>query len=85
MSSDQLRRLSILMATAFIDMIGFAMVLPLLPFYAVDHALDDWMIGPLVAVFAVAQLVTAPVLGRVSGNARAIVTGGPTGSPRPEG
>ena len=66
MSSDQLRRLSILMATAFIDMIGFAMVLPLLPFYAVNLGADDWMIGPLVAVFAVAQLVTAPVLGRVS-------------------
>ena len=33
---DQLRRLSVLIATCFVDMIGFAMVLPILPFYALD-------------------------------------------------
>jgi len=31
---DQLRRLSVLIATCFVDMIGFAIVLPILPFYA---------------------------------------------------
>jgi MFS family permease len=54
------------MATAFIDMIGFAMVLPLLPFYAVRLGAEEWMVGPLVAAFAVAQLASAPIWGRVS-------------------
>jgi len=54
------------MATAFVDMIGFAMVLPLLPFYAVRLGAEEWMVGPLVATFAVAQLASAPLWGRVS-------------------
>ena len=33
---DQFRRLAVLIATCFVDMIGFAMVLPILPFYALD-------------------------------------------------
>lgn len=66
MSATPLRRISILMATAFIDMIGFAMVLPLLPFYAVRLGAEEWMVGPLVATFAVAQLAGAPVWGRIS-------------------
>jgi len=65
-SPTPLRRISILMATAFIDMIGFAMVLPLLPFYAVRLGAEAWMVGPLVATFAVAQLASAPLWGRVS-------------------
>jgi len=66
MSSTPLRRISVLMATAFVDMIGFAMVLPLLPFYAVRLGAEPWMVGPLVAAFAVAQLASAPLWGRVS-------------------
>ena len=33
---DQFRRLAVLIATCFVDMIGFAIVLPILPFYALD-------------------------------------------------
>lgn len=66
MSPTPLRRISILMATAFVDMIGFAMVLPLLPFYAVRLGAEEWMVGPLVATFALAQLASAPLWGRVS-------------------
>lgn len=69
------------MVTAFVDMVGLLMVLPLLPFYAtrfVGHgplweALnaigmggEGTVIALLVSSFAVAQLVSAPVWGRVS-------------------
>ncbi len=36
MESSSLKQLSVLMATVFVDMIGFTMVLPLLPFYATE-------------------------------------------------
>ena len=36
MESSSLKQLSVLMATVFVDMIGFLMVLPTIPFYAKD-------------------------------------------------
>ena len=74
-------KLVVLMVTAFMDMVGLLMVLPLLPFYAkrfVGHgplwsALDaiglggeGTVIALMVSSFAVAQLISAPMWGRVS-------------------
>jgi MFS family permease len=74
-------KLVVLMVTAFMDMVGLLMVLPLLPFYAkrfvgegpLWRALDSVGMGGegivialLIASFSVAQLVSAPVWGRVS-------------------
>lgn len=61
-----LQRLSVLIATACIDMIGFAMVLPLLPFYALKLQATPETIGLMIASYSVAQLATAPLWGRVS-------------------
>jgi MFS family permease len=60
------RSLWILMAAAFVDMVGFAMVFPLLPFYAMRLGGADWIIGPLIASFSVAQLASSPLWGRLS-------------------
>ncbi len=60
------KSLSVLMATAFVDMLGFAMIFPLLPFYATRLGGQPWIVGPLVASFSVAQLASAPLWGRVS-------------------
>lgn len=69
------------MVTAFVDMVGLLMVLPLLPFYATRfvgkgplwEALDaigmggeGTVIALLVSSFAIAQLLSAPAWGRVS-------------------
>ncbi len=35
METSTLRQLSVLMATVFVDMVGFLIVHPLLPFYAI--------------------------------------------------
>ena len=61
-----LERLWVLMATAFVDMIGFALVLPLLPFYAKRFEASDTTVGILVAIYALAQMLTSPLWGRVS-------------------
>ncbi len=60
------KRLSALMATAFVNMIGFGMVLPLLPFYARRLGAEDWMLGPLIAIFFIGQLASASLWGRFS-------------------
>jgi multidrug resistance protein len=54
------------MITAFVDMVGLLMVLPLLPFYAVDFGGGGLVVGILVSSYAVAQLISAPLWGRVS-------------------
>jgi len=65
-TSAYLRRLTILIAVAFIDMIGFAMVFPLLPFYALKLHAQPQTIGLIIAAFSGAQLLSAPIWGRVS-------------------
>jgi MFS family permease len=65
-SRTYLSRLWVLMMTVFVDMMGFLIVLPLLPFYAKRLGADPTRIGLLVSVFAVAQLATAPLWGRMS-------------------
>ena len=62
----QFRRLAVLIAVNFVDMIGFMIVLPLLPFYALKLHATPETIGRLIASFSVAQLVAAPIWGRVS-------------------
>ena len=59
-------KLVILMATAFMDMVGVLIVVPLLPFYAKDMGEGGLVVGLLVSSFAVAQLLMAPVWGRFS-------------------
>jgi len=54
------------MVAAFVDMVGLLMVLPLLPFYAVDLGGGGLVVGVLVSSYAVAQLISAPLWGRVS-------------------
>jgi len=70
-------KLFTLMATAFVDMLGLLMIIPLLPFYVktlggsgVDvlgmHFGIGMIIGFIVAAFTLAQLLSAPMWGRFS-------------------
>ena len=63
---DQFRRLAVLIAVNAVDMVGFAIVLPLLPFYALDFHATAVQVGWLMAAFSIAQLLSAPLWGRVS-------------------
>jgi multidrug resistance protein len=59
-------KLIILFITAFVDMVGFAIVLPLLPYYATEFGANALLVGVLISSFSVAQLVMAPLWGRAS-------------------
>lgn len=50
----------------FIDLLGFSLILPLLPYYASSFGADSSVIGLLVASYAAAQLFSSPILGRLS-------------------
>lgn len=59
-------KLVVLMITAFVDMVGLLMIIPLLPFYAKHLGANGFIVGLLVSSFAIAQLITAPMWGRFS-------------------
>ncbi len=66
MEQSSFRSLSVLMATAFVDMLGALMLVPLLPFYAVRFGADALTVSLLVSAFFVAQLATSAFWGRLS-------------------
>jgi multidrug resistance protein len=59
-------KLFVLIITNFVDMVGLLMVLPLLPYYAVDLGASALGIAVLVSSFTLAQLASAPLWGRFS-------------------
>jgi DHA1 family tetracycline resistance protein-like MFS transporter len=50
----------------FIDLLGFGLILPLLPFYAGQYGASNFVVGLLAASYALAQFIGAPLLGRLS-------------------
>ena len=59
-------KLLVLIVTAFLDMVGVLIVVPLLPFYATRLGASPLIYTMLVASFSVAALLSAPVWGRFS-------------------
>lgn len=59
-------KLTVLMITAFVDMVGVLMIIPLMPFYAKSFGANGLIVGLLVSSFSVAQLLSAPIWGRFS-------------------
>ena len=58
--------LAVLFAAVLVDMLGFGIVLPLLPFYAESMGATPLQVTVLVASFSAMQLAAAPLWGRVS-------------------
>jgi DHA1 family tetracycline resistance protein-like MFS transporter len=52
--------------TVLLDLIGFGMILPILPFYGQKFGASDLQVGLLFASYSLAQLLFAPPLGRLS-------------------
>ncbi len=59
-------RLGTIFAIVFVDLLGFSLILPLVPFFAKEFGASDTIVGLLVASYAAAQLIGAPILGRLS-------------------
>src|SRR5204862_7760705 len=56
----------IIFLTVFIDLVGFGMVLPLLPIFAKTFSASGFAIGALMASFSAVQFLFAPLWGRLS-------------------
>jgi DHA1 family tetracycline resistance protein-like MFS transporter len=65
-SSSRTPRLASVFLVVFVDLLGFSLILPLLPYYAESYSAGAALIGLLVATYAAAQLIGAPLLGRLS-------------------
>ena len=52
--------------TIFIDMAGFALILPLLPFWAEHLGANATQVGLILTIYALAQFIFTPILGRLS-------------------
>jgi MFS transporter, DHA1 family, tetracycline resistance protein len=52
--------------TVFIDLLGFSIILPLLPYYAEHYGATGIWVGALLTAYALMQFVSAPILGRLS-------------------
>jgi multidrug resistance protein len=77
--------LGVIFLTVFLDLVGFGMVIPILPIYAHDQHASGWQIGAIMAVYSLMQFVFSPLWGRWSdriGRRRPMLIGtlGATGS-----
>ena len=59
-------RLRTIFLIVFVDLLGFSLILPLLPYFAEQYGANALTVGLLTASYAAAQLVGAPLLGRLS-------------------
>jgi len=65
-SSGSRRRVATVVGIVFIDLLGFGIIIPILPFYVRSFGVSDVFIGLLAASYSLAQFGAAPVLGRLS-------------------
>jgi MFS transporter, DHA1 family, tetracycline resistance protein len=58
--------LASILSIVFIDLIGFGMIIPILPLYAQRFRATEWEIGILLASYSFMQFLASPVLGWLS-------------------
>ena len=59
-------KIGIVFLIVFIDLVGFGIVIPILPLYAEEFGPSPLIFGLLMASFSIMQFVAAPILGRLS-------------------
>jgi len=52
--------------TVFIDLIGFGMVVPLVPLFSRHYGASGWLVGVIIASFSAMQFIFSPIWGRLS-------------------
>jgi DHA1 family tetracycline resistance protein-like MFS transporter len=66
MTKDLNRRLAIVIGYVFIDLLGFSLILPLLPYLAETFQATPLVIGLLPVAKALPQMLSTPIIGRLS-------------------
>ena len=59
-------KIGIVFLIVFIDLVGFGIVIPILPLYAEEYGPSPVVFGFLMASFSIMQFIAAPILGRLS-------------------
>ncbi|MBI2545056.1 MAG: MFS transporter [Candidatus Aenigmarchaeota archaeon] len=60
------KKLWILFGVVFMDLVGFGVIIPLLPFLVENYGGNALVVGLLVATYSLFQFIFGPVLGRLS-------------------
>lgn len=60
------RSLLIVLLIQITEVLGFSLILPLLPFYAQDFGATPLVVASIMSLFSLFQFVSAPILGRLS-------------------
>jgi len=58
--------MSIIFFIVLMDLFGFGVIIPLMPFYAKMFAASDFQVGLLFSIYSACQLIATPILGLVS-------------------
>ena len=66
MTRDFNRRLAIIVGYVFIDLLGFSLIIPLLPYLAETFQATPLVIGLLPVAKALPQMLSTPIIGRLS-------------------
>jgi MFS transporter, DHA1 family, tetracycline resistance protein len=61
-----IRKLLPILGVTFIDIVGFSMLIPMLPYFVTHFGASPYVVGLLVATFSFCQFVSAPLWGTVS-------------------
>jgi len=61
-----IRRLFPILGITFIDILGFSMLIPLLPYFVTHFGASPFVVGILFSTFSFCQLVSGPIWGNVS-------------------
>ncbi len=64
--ADGIGALAVLFAVAFINLVGFGLVIPLLPFFGQSLTADAWQITLMFAAYSLGQFFAEPFWGRLS-------------------
>jgi DHA1 family tetracycline resistance protein-like MFS transporter len=61
-----IRRLIPILGITFVDILGFSMLIPMLPYFVTHFGAKPVIVGAIFATFSLCQVLTAPLWGNVS-------------------
>ncbi len=61
-----IRKLLPILGITFVDIVGFSMLIPILPYFVTHFGASPLAVGMLMATFSFCQLLSAPIWGNVS-------------------
>jgi DHA1 family tetracycline resistance protein-like MFS transporter len=61
-----IKKLFPILGITFVDILGFSILIPTLPYFVTHFGMAPWVVGVLASVFSLVQLISGPIWGNVS-------------------